>query len=257
VHRDITPQQLDFVVAQYDGEIRCTDDMLGRLLKLLRDLELWEETVVILTSDHGEEFFEHGTKGHKNNLHVESLHVPLVVKPPGRVAPRRDDRLVSLIDLFPTVLDFSKVDTNQLFHGRSVMDPPPESPRSIFFHLVSTWYLPGETRPWKSDTWHAVRHSGYKLIGADGKGRWKLFDVRTDPKEFHGLSLAQPAKTEQLRILLNEHVSQMTRVADARGTPELGQFTTEHIKRLESLGYVGGSGAGDQADSSEDGSVRK
>ena len=61
------------MLSQYDGEIRWTDEHLGRILAALRERKrLWDDTLVIVTADHGEEFFEHGAKGHKNNLFVES-----------------------------------------------------------------------------------------------------------------------------------------------------------------------------------------
>lgn len=140
VHRGITAGQLAYVLSQYDGEIRCTDAMLGRLFAQLREQGLWDRTALIVTADHGEEFFEHGNKGHKNNLHVESLHVPLLVKPPKPTAPRRDDRLVSLIDVFPTVLEWANATVDHEVHGRSLLRPTPNAARPLYFELTSTRY---------------------------------------------------------------------------------------------------------------------
>src|SRR5262249_53306063 len=101
--------QLDYVVSQYDGEIRATDDALGRIFGMLRERGLWDDTALVITADHGEEFFDHGQKGHKNNLYVESLHVPLLVKPAERAPPRRDERVVAGVDVFPTLLELAGV----------------------------------------------------------------------------------------------------------------------------------------------------
>ena len=86
----MAPAQLAYVLSQYAGEIRWTDEHLGRFFALLQRKGLWENTAILITADHGEEFFEHGEKGHKHNLFAETIHVPLLLKLPGsRERPRR------------------------------------------------------------------------------------------------------------------------------------------------------------------------
>jgi arylsulfatase A-like enzyme len=75
----ISAAQLAYVFSQYAGEIRATDDLLGRFFAALRAAGLWDDTVVVVTADHGEEFYEHGKIGHKNTVYAESVHVPLIV----------------------------------------------------------------------------------------------------------------------------------------------------------------------------------
>ena len=68
----MAPAQLAYVLSQYAGEIRWTDEHLGRFFALLQRKGLWENTAILITADHGEEFFEHGEKGHKHNLFAET-----------------------------------------------------------------------------------------------------------------------------------------------------------------------------------------
>ena len=143
VHAGIPAAQLRWVQAQYDGEIRWTDEHLGRVLDLVRELGLWDDTLVVVTADHGEEFFEHGNKGHKQNLHVEQVHVPLVVKYPRGMPTGRDERLVSLVDVVPTVLEVTGTRTPDPLQGRSLLAPP-DPERAIVLELLAAWYTERE-----------------------------------------------------------------------------------------------------------------
>jgi arylsulfatase A-like enzyme len=105
---DLAPGRRAYLWSQYEGEIRATDAVLGELFGLLRARGLWDDSLIIVTADHGEEFLEHGYTGHKNNLHAESVHVPLLIKYPRQHPRGRDDRMVSLVDVYPTVLATSR-----------------------------------------------------------------------------------------------------------------------------------------------------
>ena len=118
------------VVALYDGEIRFTDDTLGAMLERLRARGLLENTIVVVTSDHGEEFLEHGGKGHRNTLFDEVLAVPLVFWAPARLRPGVADETASLLDVAPTLARLAGiaalpgVDGQPLFdsHGAPIVD---------------------------------------------------------------------------------------------------------------------------------------
>jgi arylsulfatase A-like enzyme len=85
VHAGMDPRDLEHVVALYDGEIRYTDLYLGKVVDQLRALGVLDHTIVVVTADHGDEFFEHGRKGHKKALYDESILVPLVIRFPEKV----------------------------------------------------------------------------------------------------------------------------------------------------------------------------
>jgi arylsulfatase A-like enzyme len=96
---------LDHVLALYDGEIRLVDDHLAKLRRTLDELGVADRTIIVITSDHGDEFFEHGRKGHHRTLYDEILRVPLVIYVPGvkAVTPKLQME-TSIIDIMPTLL---------------------------------------------------------------------------------------------------------------------------------------------------------
>ena len=105
IHPEMDPRDLHHVLSLYDGEIAFTDHYIGLLFDELRRRDLYEDTWIIVTSDHGDEFFEHGQKGHRANLFNTTLKVPLIIKfPDSRWGGRRVDEPVSLVDIYGTVL---------------------------------------------------------------------------------------------------------------------------------------------------------
>src|SRR6185436_19048529 len=98
------------------------DDRVGELLEALRARGLLENTLVVVTSDHGEEFREHGGFGHGQSLHGELLHVPLLMRLPGRLAAgTRLARGVSGLDVMPTILDIAGIEPHPDLQGRSLL----------------------------------------------------------------------------------------------------------------------------------------
>jgi len=253
IHAGISKPELDFVLSQYDGEIRATDELLGRFFSLLRARSLWDDALVIVTADHGEEFFDHGQKGHKNNLYAETVHVPLFVKYPRGTGPAvpeggaRDARLASLVDIAPTVLDVARVEAAHrpavALDGRSLLGDPDPS-RAIFFELLSTWYLQRAGRiDVDVEHWWAAARGDDKLVvhaKSIGKRRVELYDTAADPRELRNLA-AQPAsapRVEALSRALEEQQRAAREIAKqfvAGGDAELDPADEQ---RLRELGYL-------------------
>ncbi len=104
---DMDEKDLKHIVALYDGEIAYTDYQLSRVLEKLQKLGLMDRTLIIITSDHGEEFFEHGMKGHRKNLYDVTLKIPLIFYFEGIIPlDKRIESQVRIIDIFPTILDY-------------------------------------------------------------------------------------------------------------------------------------------------------
>ena len=121
--RVVDDRDLEHLIALYRGEIGWVDEQLGRVLDHLRASGRLERTLVVVTSDHGEEFFEHGLRGHKLTLYDVSVRVPLLVVLPEALRaspPARVDAQVSLSDVLPTVLDYVGVETPPSVFGRSL-----------------------------------------------------------------------------------------------------------------------------------------
>jgi arylsulfatase A-like enzyme len=235
----ISKPQLQYLQGEYDGEIRTTDEALGRLWALLRELDLWDNTTIIVTADHGEEFFEHGTLGHKNNLHVETLHVPLIMKQAGQREPREETRLTSLIDLFPTVLENTGLTSDAPVMGHSLLAP--ELPdRTIFHTLVARWtFVEQATGKSFDDTqvWSAARQGRYKFMVAKDRA-WMLYDTQADPTEQHPLGPENVALIETFGNHLREWNLSMQEIASANESGGAAELSARDRDRLKSLGYI-------------------
>jgi arylsulfatase A-like enzyme len=186
------------VIDLYDGTIRWVDDNLGRLLDGLRERGLLDRTLVVITSDHGEELFERGGFFHGQSLYDEQLHVPLLVRFPGGAhAGRVVEPQVSHVDLVPSVADVLDVPVFPGVDGRSWMplvrgehDPV----RPLFARAANP------ERPWR----FAVRLPAEKLILTVDPPSEALFDLAADPGE-HTNRIGDPAEAPalaELRTLL-------------------------------------------------------
>ncbi len=240
ITNEITPGELEYVLSQYDGEIRYTDAYLGRLFDGLKKAGLWEDSVVIVTSDHGEEFFDHGNKGHKRNVYNESVHVPLIVKYPRSARTGRDARLISLVDLFPTILELAGSASPHAHQGVSLLDDAPDPERSIFFELLSTFYhrvSDGTGVRREEQEWMAVRTGDHKLVVVPNEGRAELYRVSTDAAEQNDIAIAEPARVAGLRRVLDDWQAESQRIAAGNVRSE-ATLDAEQIERLRALGYL-------------------
>lgn len=222
----------DDLLALYDAEVAWTDHQMGELFDALRERGLWDDLLVIVVSDHGEEFLDHGSWEHGKTLYDEQLLVPLLVKPPaGAGTPRRVAGPAGHVDLAPTLLDALGVDYDpSRFDGRSL---------------------------WPAVTGAAEGATGAPTLGhlelSDVSlrslvaGRWKLiedlrrkdprlFDVEADPAEQQDLEDAETLRSKVLgqeRRRLERSLS-----AGSESATEI-ELDEETRKQLEALGYAG------------------
>jgi arylsulfatase A-like enzyme len=169
-------------IGDYDSEIAYADQHIGVLIEQLRHHSsyAWNDTIVIVTADHGEEFGEHGGKSHARTCYVESVNVPLIVRVPG-IEGQTIDTPVALIDVVPTVLELIGAEPHKSdLQGQSLLIPrlAPElvdQERPIFCGLTS--YSGSQRRL------RAVRSGRYKLFKDDVLDQELLFDVENDPAE--------------------------------------------------------------------------
>lgn len=116
----VSPLQAEYYASQYDAEIRCLDAVVGDFIRGVEDLGLLDETTIVITSDHGEEFLEHGMLAHEQ-IYNENLHVPLLVLPPGGTPGRRVTQVVESIDIGPTLLEMAGLEPMSGATGRSLL----------------------------------------------------------------------------------------------------------------------------------------
>ncbi len=127
----LSPSQLEFVKTRYDQEIYENDAAFSQLLDKLKELGFYEDMAIIFTSDHGEQFFEHGGVKHGENVYNESVHIPLVIKAPRMEKGIHRDR-VQLSDIFPTVLDIAGIPVTYDLDGHSLLSLS-DSQRNVYF----------------------------------------------------------------------------------------------------------------------------
>jgi len=128
----LNPEDKDHFVHLYDDEIRWTDSQIGRLFSGLRYLGMADNSIIIITSDHGEEFLEHGYVGHGHTLFQELLHVPLIIAAPGVQHGVRDSSLTGQVDILPTLLYLLDIEHDGNFEGMNIISDQIPSDRSVF-----------------------------------------------------------------------------------------------------------------------------
>jgi arylsulfatase A-like enzyme len=232
VRRPRRYRDLDSYVELYDGEIRYTDDQLGRLLGTLKKEGFLDDTVIFLTADHGESFLEHGSWTHGSGLYEELLRVPLLmILPDGKQAGRRVETPVQTIDLYPTVLDLLGAEVPTQVQGRSLLGSA-DPDRSVFSEaLVSRRH-----RPENFGQLAAVRAGGWKLIYNRGQRRGELYDLKADPSETRDLARQEPGRARDLlRRIAAQDRENARRSHHVQGR---GELPADVVDGLRSLGYV-------------------
>jgi arylsulfatase A-like enzyme len=245
---------LRFTISQYDAEIRAVDDLLGELLADLESLGVLDETLVVITSDHGEEFYEHGQIYHAHSLYDELLHVPLIVVGPG-VVPAVHKRQVGLIDLAPTILGM--LGLSQAQKGMQGVDLTPvlaghgEPPERVLFSFlryssVAFSLAAARTDDWKLIAWNLEGMRTFRLrkkakeylhkMRLDRRENFvELFDLRNDPGETRDVGADHPEGRDRLKAILDEHSSEHGANDDGGDTPVLRE---KDIRALKALGYL-------------------
>ena len=218
-------------MADYAAEIAYTDQHVGALLERLKKLGLGSDTLVIFTSDHGEEFLEHRKLGHSEHIYDESIHVPLIFHGPG-VRPRMVRQQVSSVDIAPTVLGLLGVAAPARMMGVSLQ--PLMAGEAA---LERPAYSENERR-----LQYSVRTSTHKLIADTEKKTFQLYDLIKDPGEQRDLAAGRPPEYTRLRRLIEDWRRRVDRTAGHRHpTRSLSDDRKKNqrlFKQLRSLGYI-------------------
>jgi len=237
IAKDMPPRDLQHLIALYDGEIRFTDRNLSKILALLDHQRSDRTRLLVITADHGEEFFEHGGKGHQSSLYEEEVRIPMVWNWPGHL---QKDQLVRdpvrIVDIMPTLLEVAGVKDPPRMQGRSIWPllngkPQPEEP-ALLELLVDQNDL------------RAVRYPESKII--DWRGQYAvtygyhLIRDRSESRTF-GLDQDWVAKGKQeLQRLIDANTKLR---GELRTEPAPLELSPELNKRLHQFGYTEGKDA--------------
>lgn len=230
----------EHIIALYDGEIAWTDEVVGMIRHDVSQAGLLENTIFVITADHGTELFDHGGKGHRTTLYDEQIRIPLIVNYPGVVAPKRCAGQTRMIDLGPTLRELAGIPEVRTTMGESLAP-----------------FLRGETtaepdRPAVSELMSVQRNlrsvrttSAKYVVNHDSNGRaW--FDLAGDPKELTMLPVDGDERAAELgrlydseAALIIEGLRSAPSATSASGVPEA------IIRSLNANGYTG-NGDGDE-----------
>lgn len=210
---DIT--DINYVRALYDSGVRYVDDQLKDLFKRLKDLGIYDETLIVFTSDHGESLFEHEMMvGHGLSSWNTVIKVPLIVKfPYGKYRGRRVNCLTESIDIFPTVLDFLGIKNSIPIQGKSLMKSIRDRSTVRKFAYGSS-SNPGGSRFVVSKRWkyiEAMKYNPDEMIGFMRNGKLDylyisehLYDMEADPQEMNNLARRQEEEIKMMVEKLKE-----------------------------------------------------
>ncbi len=250
LRREITDDEKAYVEALYDGGVAYTDEKLGILFASLRRRGLLDRTIVVLTSDHGEQFWEHGSWRHGTTLYDHQLLVPLILHLPSElrrqledpVVPGRViDQQVELIDLYPTLLDLLGLELSHPVQGRSLrallaggeLPPRPAFSESINIKRV-------ERKALRTERFKFIYSFPRKQYSRpDAVESYQLFDLVKNPGESDNLVDEHPDVVTALR----QEIARRTTDDGSEGlrdeVPE--DVSPELAKQLRALGYLGDS----------------
>ena len=239
------PALLQKAIDLYDGEIRQTDDSVAALLTKLGNKGLTDNAIVVITSDHGEEFEEHRRMGHGQSLYEEVTRVPLLISGPGIKPGQRDGR-ASLLDIYPTILDLTGTvggAADGVSLRNTLIDGAAIAPREFLTHL-DFQDSPPEAKGLRS-TYAALAYTqgASKLILSKSPFAKQLFDLGSDHFEHQDLCGRQPQTTLRLASLLSEAYNRLSR----RRAKHVNVALADETKRAAAaLGYLSGAGANER-----------
>ncbi|HSB13977.1 MAG TPA: sulfatase [Bryobacteraceae bacterium] len=238
-------------IDRYDGEIAHADRSLEVLTGKLKELGILNNTLVVVLSDHGEEFWEHGLTGHGHSLYQELVHaVFLMWNPKLLPAPRRVSDTVQLLDVYPTILDLAGVAPQGVMQGQSLAPLAKGQPFQRKGPVMSSRFAlpfakPGGLVPENCTDTYAIWNGPWKLLYRDrarlaGLPEVELYDRRTDRKETTNVASRNSGVAQKLRAEIDQWLKAQDQIRKLLGPGGETTLDRQSIERLRSLGYLGG-----------------
>jgi len=242
----VPADQQRWIRGAYSASVLSADHYVGEILRALEERGLDENTIVVFTSDHGEELFDHGMLGHGMTLYQELVHVPLIVAGPGVARGARVEAPVTNQDLFSTLARRCGARVQSAPGAVDLLAPGVVEPRPIFFTTQKGWWWNAPRSPMHGVlAWPWVLHVAPHGLawglpaGTDpGEGQVRLFDLESDPEERVDRSADRADLAAAMRARIAEHAVSSARIRSARKWTGAGagEATLELLRRI---GYTG------------------
>lgn len=221
-------KDLSQLIALYDGNLRMADDAVGKIFDALEKAGRLDDAAILITSDHGEAFLEHGEQGHNSTVFDEMLHVPFILRLPRGTRPKGvdTDRLVTLADILPTFLGMVGLEPAPEVIGLDLLHtaPDPDRPRRVFHRTAH-----------RNGPYLSVRTPRWKTIVRPQLQEQMLFDLQSDPGERTNIIGRYPFLYTGLALELRRHLA----YAESLGLDSAAaELSDEETQMLRSLGYV-------------------
>ena len=225
------PEHLNHIVSLYDGGVYYSDFVFSRMIEMLRRHDLYDDAIIVVTSDHGEEFFEHGSKLHWK-LFLHTLHVPFIIKfPGGKFANRRVAETIRSFDVMPTLLEAAGIELPTALQATSLA---PLLADQAYDPIILSY---ANQEP------IAIRFQedkyAYSNQRSAGREEW-LFDLESDPGEQRdlaqrnqGLLVSKRARAVEL-LEADQSLSQLLKALEGQTSVP----SEEMMQELEALGYI-------------------
>lgn len=236
-HHPYTPPEpfaSEYADDLYAGEVAFADKCVGEVIDMLKDLGQYESTLIVVMSDHGEALGEHGESEHGYYIYQGSMHVPLIMKVPGEPGGARVSEMVSLADIMPTILSYLDIPIPEHVQGMDLSAASGQSglgweDRSIYCEsMTPTVFGCNPLLGLVTERWKYIETT-----------RPELYDLSRDPREEVDVATDAREMAWHMRDLVGKRTKRLVQGAAAHEEVELD---AESIRRLESLGYVGGEG---------------
>jgi arylsulfatase A-like enzyme len=227
------PFDTKYKTRPYEGEIVYTDVYVGKLIDLLKTKGIYDNTIVIIVGDHGEDLFDHREPTHGIFLYDSTIKVPLIFHGPGIIPKGLSiEKQVRTIDIFPTVLDILKIDIPTFCQGESLVPVLEGKKVKQLEESYSETYYPLTSYGWSE--LKSIRTDKWKYIHAPEQ---ELYDLVNDPKEKRNVI----EENKKVARNLTKKLENMEKRTSSGAKSKTRELTQQDEEKLRALGYVGGT----------------
>jgi arylsulfatase A-like enzyme len=244
--REISPKELQNIIDRYDGEITFMDEYIGKLINALKEMQLFENTLLVFTADHGEAFFEHNDTTHGQSLYNELIHVPLIITYPKLIKRNTViDTPVAMIDIMPTIMEVLNIPCFNEMQGKSFLTLfQDEDPIKHKEFIISELFVQRGKGGWctaiitKDYKYILIENSLNNILGSKKLAHKKLqefYDLRNDPKELYNIFCPKSEAVGKLKKKLLVYLSFKRQHIHSPEEVEIDEDTKQQLK---ALGYM-------------------